>query len=234
MSAMRRRRCAGTARSRAMQTAAVQRRGSIVWILIAMILLLGATVVVLAWEVRVLKPQADDLRRRKALPYVGQLVPVVHTVSMTSDLITIGETTKGRSQVLFFLATSCEYCRATYSEWVAIADELLADSAHRFNVYGVSLSPRDSTLAYVAEHAPPFPVVNIEDLRTSKLFRVKGVPMTLVIDHKGQIAYVHPSVIRTRAQSDSILAAARLVVDVTADSAQNGTIAVGRAPAPPE
>ena len=81
------------------------------WVLIA---LLGATVVALGYEVRVLKPQADDLRRRKALPYVGQLVPKVQVATTTGDSVTVGETTKGRSQVLYFFATSCAYCKATY------------------------------------------------------------------------------------------------------------------------
>ena len=85
-------------------------------------------------------------------------------------------------------------------------------------MYGVSFSPRDSTLDYVAEHAPPFAVVKIDDARLRKLFRVKGVPMTLVLDPNGQIAYVHPSVIASAAQRDSIFAAAELVATVTAQA----------------
>ena len=93
------------------------------------------------------------------------------------------------------------------------------DSAPRFDVYGVSFSPpRDSTPDYVAEHAPPFAVVKIDDARLRKLFRVKGVPMTLVLDPNGQIAYVHPSVIASAAQRDSIFAAAELVATVTAQA----------------
>lgn len=208
-----------------------RRRFRIAYVLIALLCLM---VLALAYEVGVLKPQAKELRRRKALPYVGQLVPVVRVASLNGDSLTIGETANGRSQVLFFFATSCEFCKATLPEWQALARQLLADSARRFDVYAVSVSPQDSTLAYIAEHELPYPVLRIEVLRTLRLFRVKGVPMTIVVEPNGQIAYVHPSVIASRAQRDSIFDAAKLVATVTAKRtlrpSPRDTMAVGTAP----
>ena len=188
------------------------RGATALWVLIG---LLGATVVALGYEVRVLKPRADDLQRRKVLPYVGQLVPIVRVATMAGDSVTIGETRSGRSQVLSFFTSSCAYCTATYPEWVKLAQQLQSDTARRFDVYGVSYSSRDSTVRYVAEKAPPYPIVKIDDVRLRKLFRVKGVPMTLVLDPNGLIAYVHPSVIASAAQRDSLFAAAQLVATVT-------------------
>lgn len=102
--------------------------------------------------------------------------------------------------------------------WEALATCLLADSAHRFDVYGVSLSPLDSTLAYVAAQSPGYHVIRINDLRTSQLFRVKGVPMSLVIDARGQIAFVHPSVFQSVVQRDSVFTAAEFVALASADT----------------
>lgn len=191
----------------------IRRGTAALWVLIA---LLATTVVALGYEVRLLKPKADELIDRKALPYIGQLVPRVRVATMSGDSVTVGETTKGRSQVLFFLTTTCPYCKATYPEWTKLALRLLQDSAQRFDVYGVSFSPKDSTLAFVAEQSPPFPIVTIDDDRVRKLFRVKGVPISLVIDPNGQVAFVHPSIIASDAQRNSIFAAAELVATVTA------------------
>lgn len=60
---------------RARKRVGVGRRGAVVPGMLTA--LLGATVLILGYQLHVLKLQADDLRRWKALPYVGQLMPVV-------------------------------------------------------------------------------------------------------------------------------------------------------------
>lgn len=180
--------------------------------MIALALTLGVTTV-LALEVRSLRPQADQLRTRKALPYIGQWYPTVHTVSLAGDSVTIGETGRGRSQVLIYFSTTCPYCLETLPTWKRLSAELVADSARRFDVYWVSLSDADSTAAYTRRHDITYPVVRMPHWKINRLARVKGVPITLVIDRYGQIAHVHPSVFRTRQSADSVLVAAARAAD---------------------
>ena len=153
---------------------------------------LSVTVAVLAYEVHALKPQADTLMRNRALPYAGQLVPTARALTVTGDTVILGETAKGRSQVLFFLSASCQYCLQTLPAWKQLATQLQADSAKRFDVYGVSFSSPDSTAEFVRTHALPFQVLRIPDRKTRQLFRVKGTPITVVTDRDGVIAWVHP------------------------------------------
>jgi len=96
---------------------AVGERSREVALLRTFLALLSVTVAVLAYEVRALKPQADTLMRNRALPYAGQLVPTARALTLTGDTVILGETAKGRSQVLFFLSASCQYCLQTLPTW---------------------------------------------------------------------------------------------------------------------
>jgi peroxiredoxin len=189
-----------------------------------LIVILSATVIVLTLQVRKLAPQAEELRQRKAFPFVSQAVPTVRLVDNRGDSITIGETTEGRSQVLFFFTTSCPKCAAILPEWKTLSERIAADSGHNIDVVGVSLSSADSTREYVAANALPYRVVRLTDLKSKRLFRVKGVPMTLVLNWEGQIALVHPGRFVSSAQRDSVQEVAVRVARVKADSGIRGPI----------
>lgn len=185
-------------------------------------LLLGAVlIVVLALEVRALEPQARELRKRRALPYIGQFVPTVRTVSLSGDSVTIGETAKGRSQVLIVFSTKCPYCLSMLDSWKRISAELLADPKHQYDVVWVSISQRDSTLAYIAKHDIKFPVMRMPDSKTLAVYRIKGVPMTLVLDYNGQLRHVHASVFNSKASADSVVTAARQAQTAESSIAQS-------------
>lgn len=190
-----------------------------------LVLGLAAMVCVLTMQVHRLVPQAEELRKRKAFPFVSQAVPTVRLIDYQGDSVTIGETTEGRSQVLFFFTTSCPKCAATLPEWKKLSERLAADSGRRIDVIGVSLSSADSTLQYVATQSLPYPVVRLTDLKSKRLFRVKGVPMTLVLNWEGQITHVHAGEFATREQRDSVSAMAVQTARVRADSAVRRPVA---------
>jgi len=175
---------------------------------VAAIVVLSAVAMGLAVEVRALAPQARALQRSKVMPVPGMFVPTVRTATVAGDSITLGETRVGRSQVLIYFATTCQYCRETLPAWTRISRALLADSLARFDVVWVSMSPRDSTRPYLAEHGITFPVVHMPHWKINRLTRVNGVPMTVVADHNGRIIHVHPSVFHNAAEEDSVWAAA--------------------------
>jgi hypothetical protein len=57
-----------------------------------------------------------------------------------------------------------------------------------------------------------------------RVYRVRGVPMTLVLDHTGQVIHARPFALTSQAGVDSVLAAARKVevfasADTLTDSA---------------
>lgn len=150
------------------------------------------------------------MRRRKAFPFVGQYLPTVRAATLQGDSVTVGETTRGRSQVLIYFSPNCQYCRETLPEWKRISDALLRDPARRFDVIWVSVSTEDSTRAYVESHQLTGTVVRMPSSKLHRVARVKAVPMTLVLDRQGQVVHVHPSVFRTRPASDSVVTAAHL------------------------
>jgi hypothetical protein len=184
--------------------------------------------VVLSLEVHALRDQAAELRRRKALPYVGQVQPTVRAMSLAGDSVVMGETTPGRAQLLIFFSSSCPFCLANVPTWKRLADTLRADRAHRFDIVWVALSPADSARRWATHHGVIDPVVRFPDGKTRAVYRVKGVPITLLTDERGQIMYMHPSVFNSRAAADSLLAVAWGVGTKRATPANDSSRAAGR------
>jgi len=179
------------------------------WMATTAVLLAAVVIAVLALEVRTLRSQVTDCRRARALPFVGQWVPTTLAPTIRGDTVTLGETAPGRSQVLFFFTTTCPYCLETLPTWQRIAAQLRADPEGRHDAYWVSLSDRDSTEQYVASHGVDEAVAFLPDRKTAYVFRVVGVPMTVVLDHRGRITYVRGGVLAQSWAADSVLAAAR-------------------------
>lgn len=157
-------------------------------------------------DVRVLRPQAAELKRRKMMPWVGQYVPTVRARSLDGREIIIGETTKGRKQLLFFFTASCPYCRQTVPQWKQVHDAVLRDS--NLDVLWISFSSGDSSAMFSREHNLEVPIWRFDDRKARHLFRVKLVPTALVINHEGQITHLQPGVLASAAARDSLIRAA--------------------------
>lgn len=169
----------------------------------------AALVVVLARQNRTLRDELATLGRQASLPRVGLYVPTFQTATLDGRSVTIGKAAPGSRQVLFVFNTTCGFCLETLPSWTAIVTEL-RESADRVSVYGISLDPETETREYVTEHALSFPVLLFPEGKLERLYRVGGVPLTLVLDHEGRILYAKPGTLRDRASIDSILAAVQL------------------------
>jgi hypothetical protein len=181
-------------------------RGGAVAMIVVSTLALTVIIAAKEAELRALRPVSREIKRLRAMPAVGAYVPLLRTVSVAGDSLTIGETVLGRSQVLFAISTSCAICEAVRPTLERLADSLrTADH----DVIWLSISGRDSTIAYRAKHQLRDPVVVLDDVRTTRLFGIKGVPLVLVVDAKGRVWHAHGSRFATTAAADSILVVAR-------------------------
>ena len=147
---------------------------------------IGSMLVLQSIEVRRLRPQAAELKRRKALPYIGQWVPTIRAPSISGDLATLGETSMGRTQVLFFFNVTCPYCTQNLPMWKAITDSLRHDPGTA--VYWVSLSPLDSTIDYLAANAINAKVVRFPDEKSQMVYREDRGTVARAAGHLGASA----------------------------------------------
>jgi peroxiredoxin len=162
----------------------------------------------LSFQVRSLYGYRAEVRRlREDMRHLhpGQHVPTVRAATLAGDSVTLGETAPGRSQVLIFFTTTCPYCRATLPAWRDLSRSLLADRAGRHDVYWISLSSRDSTRQYVADHAITAPVVFLPDKKDRRVYGVHGVPVTVVLDGRGRVVHARRAALETAASIDSVL-----------------------------
>ena len=175
---------------------------------------LGGLSALLAIQKRHLRVEAEALRqtvrRQVDFPHVGMVVPAFDGVTLESKGVRIGVAPPGTRQVLFVLDTRCGNCLVTLPAWNRMAEAVERDGAS-VEVYGLSLDPAPETRAYVEEHGLRFPVVLFNDDRYRELYRVRGIPITLVVDEIGAVEYVRlGSIFGERADPvvDSVVTAA--------------------------
>jgi peroxiredoxin len=154
---------------------------------------------------RSLTEQNELLARRAVEPRPGLFVPALEVATLDGTSVVLGEI--GRSQLLFFFNTTCQFCRASVPAWNEIAERLkeTADIA----VYGVALDSVARAQAYAEEQGLTFPVIAKPDPRLGGLYRVSGVPLVLITTDDGRMAYVRLGVLESPTAIDSVVAAAR-------------------------
>ena len=165
-------------------------------------------ILALSVEVRTLRGYQRQVQRMKSFPYVGQWVPTTRAATTTGDSVTIGETVPGRAQLLIAFSTTCEYCLATLPRWKQLTDSLRRDERRRFDVVWISASSWDSTRAYAARHGLNGPIVKLPTAKLARVFQIKTVPLTIVLDRWGRVEHAHVSVFKNSVAFDSVFAAA--------------------------
>jgi hypothetical protein len=88
----------------------------------------------------------------------------------------------------------------------AIAKRLAPDS--QIAIHGVALDSARAAGVYVTEHGLRFPVLAELAPRLVGLYRISGVPLILVVNEQGRLAYVRLGVLQSAAAVDSAVTAA--------------------------
>lgn len=171
------------------------------------IVLLAAGVLYLSWQNHRLSERVVALERRVNWPVPGTLLPPGQLATLSGDSVRVGAASERRS-VLFFLETTCEYCRQTLPRWEEIARRLGRASRADLQVLGLSIDPERQTRAYVEENRLSFPVAVLPGDEWVQLYRVAGVPLTVVTDTAGQVVYMRRGLLSTRTAVDSVVARA--------------------------
>lgn len=159
------------------------------WLSPLVMLALAGTVVALMVQKRALRLEAVELRQQVTWPTVGMALPAFQATSLDGARITVGRSDRAARQVLFILDTRCGNCLVTLPAWDRVTQALEAHPG-RAEVIGIATNQEDEARAYVREHGLAFPVISRPDERFRRLYKVAGVPITLVADEEGFVADV--------------------------------------------
>lgn len=171
-------------------------------------LALGAVlVIVLSAENRALRRELTDLRRQEWFPRVGDVLPSSKMETLDGDSVMLGGVHPGGRQVLFVFNTRCGWCRRSLPAWRTIAERLVAASSE-IQVLGISLDSEVDTRAYAVDNHLSFPIVVFQDERLERLYHLGGVPITLVVDHTGEVVFSRLGSLEGGQWADSVIAAA--------------------------
>ncbi|MFQ5705510.1 MAG: peroxiredoxin family protein [Gemmatimonadales bacterium] len=162
-----------------------------------------ALVTVLGAQNRSLKGQYADLMQRATQPHPGIFVPTFHTATLGGDSVTVGTAGAGGGQVLFFFTTTCPYCRESLLAWQQVASHLKAVGSA--SVYGIALDSLHLVREFVKEHDLGFPVVMFPEAKLAQLYRVRRVPLVMVLNEEGRVVYSRAGPLTGQAAIDSPL-----------------------------
>jgi len=136
-------------------------------------------------------------------PHPGMYVPVYEGRVTSGQAVRLADGAGERRQILYFFTTACPYCRASIPAW----KEILSSTTGRtdVDVYGVAVDTSDVLEEYELEHDLSYPIVRMTDPRFVRLFRVTGVPLTMIVDPTGRVAYARRGEFSAGALVDSVL-----------------------------
>lgn len=135
-------------------------------------------------------PSADSLeevsRPAAMVTLSGSRVPAIQVLSDDGDASAPWEAGE-RSSVVFVFRVGCIYCDLAAPQIAALA----SDGAGQYSVFALSLTGyRDGREWLDSEHLAGVPVLAPADLaELRKSWSIRGTPLTLVIDAKGQVLF---------------------------------------------
>jgi peroxiredoxin len=108
--------------------------------------------------------------------------------------------TKAAKVLLIFFSITCESCVKSIDSWKKLYEEC---GAQGIKVIGISGDPVERTKQFVKEHGLSFPIVADATHKIIWAYRVKFVPLVVLINQKGKILfYQQPDQSMQEAMSD--------------------------------
>lgn len=174
-------------------------------LLTASVGVLFVAVVTQSFQIRHLEESVRIWKRRAQWPAIGVQFPPLATNTLRGGARVVGSRSS-KTQIVAVFTTTCPNCRASVPQWRRLSTSI--DTSSSVEMVWLSLSPSDSTLVYANEHGIPEAQVAVNpDPALVLAARMRGVPVTLVVDTAGVIQHIFAGQL-TQVQADSVLLAA--------------------------
>ncbi|MGY4517344.1 TlpA disulfide reductase family protein [Lysobacter sp. HA18] len=175
-------------------------------LLTVVLLVACALVATLAVQNRTLRSQFVAFIDESARPNVGDWMPNIAVHDAAGAAHTLGQPRDGL-QVLYFFEPWCPHCRAT-APTLRQLDAMLQREHRAVELIGISRASASERATYVDEQRFDFPIVPSTP-RIGSLFRVHVIPLLVVVDRDGRVAYAHAGELNTRDEVDHLLTVVR-------------------------
>lgn len=170
-----------------MPNSSVASPARIAWSLAALLVVSVALLVRVSLGKQSAEREWNDLYELAWNAHAGMYVPVYEGRTTEGDPVRLGEAESGERQVLLFFTTSCPYCEASVPTWKALGEHVAGREDAR--IVGVAIDSLPAARRYEHDHALTYPVVTMNSPRFARLFRVSGVPLTMIVDPDGRVTY---------------------------------------------
>jgi hypothetical protein len=127
-------------------------------------------------------------KRRAEWPATGLLLPRIEGRTLAGEKRPVTDSA-GVGTLLFVLSSTCPYCEANHSAWKSL-DSLSTRTGVR--VVWFALDSLQSAIAYAdTADVGEEKLVFADDMRSVLAARIRGVPLTLLVDSTGRVQFVH-------------------------------------------
>lgn len=165
-------------------------------LLIPLALLLATSLVATGCPAPAPPPVQNERPEMQTGPQVGKLAPDFTLPTLDGQDISLHDL-RGKAVLLNFWATWCPSCRAEKPHLIAAYNDF-ADRG--LVMLGVNVGESPSLVReYVIQKGIPFPVLLDTETEVAKLYQVRGIPATFLIDGQGIIQEVRVGPFRSAA-----------------------------------
>jgi len=117
-----------------------------------------------------------------ASPSVGDVVPVIETLSIDGKPVKI-DFPKGSKTMLLFFLSGCPHCHRMIPEWNRAFDR----KPKGLKIVGVIMDPDQAPASFWQEHPISFPVVRSPGREFLRTLNVNRAPLTLRVGEGGKV-----------------------------------------------
>ena len=156
-------------------------------VMVVLVVFLSAEVVLLVFQNRRLQKTLTEFttgptNRGQLKP--GEQLPVVDLKSLDGSTMKLEYQEPQKKHLVFIFTSTCPHCEATFPKWKQFADEIGNKS---IITLGVCLDNLETTKELAEKRTPNFPMFSANDTSFSRLYKISGVPQTLLVDGNGKV-----------------------------------------------
>ncbi len=114
----------------------------------------------------------------------GDHVRPIKVQSLSGGTSELSYTDPSKKYLLFVLSTTCPHCEKTFPLWRMIATNVKPELC---SVVGISIHSFEETKKYVDVNQPNFNIVVVADTSFKRVYKINGVPETILIGGNGVV-----------------------------------------------
>ncbi len=180
-------------------------REKVNWLLVVLIVVMGAEIMYLIVQNRRLQAMLDDPLQYLQTLQPDQTVPSIRGADINGEDISLQYSATEPYTLLTWFSPGCGACKENFAYWNLLREKFPPD---RMRMIGFCAGTIDEARQVVQEYALTYPVMSVTDRFLVDSYKGNLLPQTVLINPSGQVTQVWPGelLLSQREQMEATLA----------------------------